>query len=372
MGGGAVRAGGLRCERPRVVNPRLGCSEHRVEVTRAAQGMRAHARRVDGQVDAERRALAHLRLHFDPPLVVLDDLLADRQAQARALGLALLRRALGGEERLEDLREQLLGDARAGVDHLDANFEPVVRRGGLDRERAAFAEHGLAGVDQQVQQDLLELDRVAVDVQARLDLHAKGDAVLLRIAGEDEQRLVDQLLDRDVAEASTRRGPGRASTCRSSRPCSSSGSLGQRLLDQLHVRLVALGALQRVLRVADDRREQVVELVRDDRRDRADRRQPLGFGELFLQRVELRLHLGNLADQGLIGHFEKWLAAAVLVTHVTRTIGPRGRRAFVSELSYITCASLWDDACDRCHLRTVPHIVPRSRWPGSFRRACIH
>jgi hypothetical protein len=43
--------------------------------------------------------------------VVFDDLLADRQAQARALGLALLRGALGGEERVEDLWDDLLGDA---------------------------------------------------------------------------------------------------------------------------------------------------------------------------------------------------------------------------------------------------------------------
>ena len=35
----------------------------------------------------ERRPLAHFRLHFNPPLVVLDDLFADGKAEAGAFGL---------------------------------------------------------------------------------------------------------------------------------------------------------------------------------------------------------------------------------------------------------------------------------------------
>jgi hypothetical protein len=64
--------------------------------------------------------------------------------------------------------------------------------------------------------------------------------------------------------------------------------------------------------------------VRDDGRDRADRGEPLRLGQLVLKRVQLRLHLGDLAEQGLVvGPFEKWLVTAVLIAHVMRTIGPR-------------------------------------------------
>src|SRR5437764_12741657 len=73
-----------------------------------------------GQVDAERGAFAHFRLHFDPAAVMLDDLFADRQPQPRAFRFALFGRPLGCEERLENFWKKLLRNAGAGVDHLDS------------------------------------------------------------------------------------------------------------------------------------------------------------------------------------------------------------------------------------------------------------
>ena len=66
----------------------------------------------------------------------------------------------------------LAGDARPGIAHLDA--DAVAVGGRLDGQRTALAEHRLAGVDQQVQQHLLQLHLVAVDGQPRLDLHGGG------------------------------------------------------------------------------------------------------------------------------------------------------------------------------------------------------
>ena len=73
--------------------------------SRGARPAAGVASRGDRQADRKGRPLAHLGLDLDPPVVVLDDLLADRQPQARALGLALAGGPLGGEERLEDLAE---------------------------------------------------------------------------------------------------------------------------------------------------------------------------------------------------------------------------------------------------------------------------
>lgn len=52
--------------------------------------------------------------------------------------------------------------------------------------------------------------------------------------------------------------------------------------------------MQGELRIADDGGQQVVELVGDDRRDGADGGQPLRFGELVAQRLQLLLQGAQL------------------------------------------------------------------------------
>src|SRR5207248_5358551 len=73
---------------------RLGCAG---TLALCRRGAGRDVRGFGGELDAEGRALADLALHLDAALVVLDDLLANRQAQPRSLGFALARRALGGE-----------------------------------------------------------------------------------------------------------------------------------------------------------------------------------------------------------------------------------------------------------------------------------
>jgi len=43
--------------------------------------------------------------------------------------------------------------------------ESVAFGAGLDGERAALAEHGLSGVDHEVEEDLFELDEIALDAE---------------------------------------------------------------------------------------------------------------------------------------------------------------------------------------------------------------
>src|SRR4029079_11405157 len=72
---------------------------------------------VDGEDDAERAALAQLRLHPDLPAEPLDDEAADVEAEARPRDLEVL---VGAHPRelLEELGDLLLGNAEPVIDDL--------------------------------------------------------------------------------------------------------------------------------------------------------------------------------------------------------------------------------------------------------------
>src|SRR5689334_79524 len=92
----------------------------------------------------------------------LDD--AQRHAQPQAGPLTC---SLGGEERIKDLAEVLHGDARAIIIHLHAYLGPLSQ--GTHRQRAMLLDRfdRLRGVDEEVEEDLLELVRVGPDVWER-------------------------------------------------------------------------------------------------------------------------------------------------------------------------------------------------------------
>jgi len=117
---------------------------------------------VEGEPDAEGGATADLAFKLDATAVGTDDTLNDHQAQAGAL-------LLGGVEGLEDAVDLLLRNAAAGVSH--ANPDAVGALAGLQGERAAFG-HGLQGILDEVDEDLLDLRRVD-----------RGDGQLARDAG---------------------------------------------------------------------------------------------------------------------------------------------------------------------------------------------
>jgi hypothetical protein len=235
------------------------------------------ARRL-GQVNRKRRPAPHLATHFDPSLVVLDDLAGRcRNPRPRALGLALLARVLGGEERVENLadhrRAMPAPVSITWIFHLRAVFTAR-----LDRQRAAFAEHRLPRVDQEVQQDLLELDGVAFHAQIGLHLHAQRDAVLLRLPRQ-HLRTSSTICCTDTRPnddlPARQRQHRRADFSRLASSDANAFANALRISGMSGSSLSAL--LSAYWRVEQNRREQVVELVRDDRRDRADRRQPLRF-----------------------------------------------------------------------------------------------
>src|SRR6185503_18264441 len=100
----------------------------------------------------EAREPFRLALHLDVAAVLRDDAVADRQAEPRAAAHGLRR-----EERLEDLRADRGGHAGPVV--LDDEHERIVlaARGRADRASPLRVLDRLLGVDEEVQEDLLEL-----------------------------------------------------------------------------------------------------------------------------------------------------------------------------------------------------------------------
>ncbi len=86
-------------------------------------------------------------MHFETPLVALDDAVGQRQAEPSALA-----DRLGGEERLEDLALMLEADSAAGVGHFDPDVLLVIAGG--QRDDSALFDR-LRGVDQQVEKHWL-------------------------------------------------------------------------------------------------------------------------------------------------------------------------------------------------------------------------
>ena len=131
---------------------------------------------------------------------------------------------LGGEEGVEDARQVLGADAAAGVAHGDAHATCIVHRVAVDRlqRQRAAGGHGLHGIDDEVDQHLLQLLQVDLhpatraealhhpDLGARQMLARQHEAVgergvhvdVLDVAGELARAGELQQLGDDQADAS--------------------------------------------------------------------------------------------------------------------------------------------------------------------------
>src|SRR6266436_1944913 len=285
---------------------RDGCSGHRTGYRGRRRGT-GHRRRRGGdrrgrfdlgQVDAEGRAASQLGLDRHRAAALLDDAVDRGESETRALA-GLLRR----EERLEEVREGIRVHAGAAVADFEQDVGPGGRaRGARQRRRFAGADvggaddqpptvrHGIAGIDGQVHDDLLDLARVGLDVPERAlghrhqvdrfpdqplehGLHAGHDAVQVEHLGRQH------LLAAEGEQLARERG----------------GLVGS-LADAFRVlaqRMVRREAPQDQVAVAPDDHEQVVEVVRDAARELADRVHLLGLPQLILARA-----------QGLVGALE--------------------------------------------------------------------
>ncbi len=124
----------------------------------------------------------------DGSAVLLHDAVAQRQAQSGAVaGL------LGGEERVEDARAQRVGNARPRV--LDPEVDAVRRCTGADRQPlvAAVGLERLQGVGQQVEEHLLQLQRVGANRRkVAVELPHHFDVGQAELFGHERHRVVDR------------------------------------------------------------------------------------------------------------------------------------------------------------------------------------
>ena len=259
----------------------------------AGDGHRLLGRR---QKDAERRAFPRLADHVDVPLVLLDDAVDDGQAQAGALA-----EFLGGEERLEDARLHFAAHAAASVGHgqqhvaagLDVGRQVVGVRvqddvAGLDGELAA-ARHGVAGVDRQIDEHLVDLAGVGLDAREVRPRHDGQFDVLVEQLAEHQLRVADLRIEvehlghADVAAAEGEQLRGEAD--------GAVGSLVD-LLGGAEQRVARPQARRQQLGEALDDRQQVVEVVGDAAGQPADGFHLLGVAQLVLE-VALRRDVGD-------------------------------------------------------------------------------
>ena len=222
---------------------------------------------VPRQVDLEGRALAGFTIDIDEPLVLFDDAIDRRQPQAGALT-----HLLGGEEGLEQVGQGGCINAAAVVAHRQQDIGalhsldmvgavPLIDGDqiGLDGDLAGIAD-GVAGVDEQVHQDLVELRRI--------DVHLAGVASRLPdqidiLADEPPQHLqhpchgcvdIEHLGSNSLFAGEGQELPGQIG-----------GALG-RLANVLQAGMERMRALQppeRQFAMADDDAQHVVEIMGD-------------------------------------------------------------------------------------------------------------
>src|SRR5579872_7028373 len=111
-----------------------------------------------GEFKMKRRALSRMAFHPDLARVLLDDAVSHRETQPGAPGLAFARGVLGGEKWIVNLVDVLGRDARAGIAYAHPNRCAV---GGGDAQGSASG-HGVFGVQEEIQKDLLELAGIAI------------------------------------------------------------------------------------------------------------------------------------------------------------------------------------------------------------------
>ena len=282
-----------------------------------------------------------LGIDLHVPARLLDEAVDHREPEARALALRL-----GGEERLEDLLDQLRRHAASGVGdgehHVAAGRHLLVAAGvvvveegvgELDGELAA-ARHRVAGVDREIEHRGLDLDRIDESVpepagEHGLDLDRLADCAAHHVvhAGDEPAHIDDLGLERLTAPE------------------------GEQLLGELRparharhgVRHAALGALVaddvpgEQLQVSGHDLEQVVEVVRDAAGELADRLEFLSLGEFRLgapalvdlgddPRLEAfvqmtQLLLGALAMRDLAGERVGMLAERLFGGALVRDVG---------------------------------------------------
>src|SRR5881296_821191 len=234
------------------------------------------------QDDPEERARARRAAYVDGAPVVLDDLLGERQPQA---GSAFL----GREKRIEDAVEVHRLDPRAGVLDLDGHTARAEARApeglgvapGHAQREAAAAWHRVQRVGHEVDEGAIE--RLLIDpdgghVLAPIahDAHAlRLETVAVQLEHALEKRRQPQRLEREA------RGAGQLQQPLDDGVDALELARDDRLELLAEVRI--LEASREMPAEGEQRRERVLDFVREPGRQLADRRQPVGAAQPVLE-----------------------------------------------------------------------------------------
>ncbi len=298
--------------------------ENRVARLRTQRALRGDRRRPFGilaimarKIEAHRRAL--IEFGIDPDLAAGLPYEAVDHGEAEPGALA---ERLGGEERIESTLDHVGGHAGAGVGHAERNVlswlefalagavlvKPAV--GGFDGDAAAF-RHGVAGVDAEVEQRVLELrsvDQRRPQTARRDNLH--GD---LRADGAADQFLHAHRETVQVGRFRIESLPARERQQPVRQGRRALGGALRRVdvaVDFLDAALSDPGLQQ--LQRSHDAGEQVVEVVGDAAGQLADRLHLLRLPQRFLRLAQPRLFaqaLGDVVDE-LVGAGDPALGVA--------------------------------------------------------------
>ncbi len=143
--------------------------------------------------DSEDGATAGLAVDFDPSVMILDDPVADREAEPGATP-----RRLGGEERLEDLAQIRTGNPHAGVLDLDHHLIRPPAAPAVRRVKVPPSSMRVDRVEHERHEHLDQLLRVAHG--ARLGGIQLADHIEMLeplVVLEQEQGVVDELVESD-------------------------------------------------------------------------------------------------------------------------------------------------------------------------------
>src|SRR6185312_12336198 len=254
------------------------------------------------QLDRDARALARLARNRDRAAMLFDDLLDDRQAEAGA-------EALGAEEGLEHLRQDVARDATAGI--LDRDLEAVADQRGADGDAPLLRRVGdrLRRVLDQIDDNAAHLLGVDLDGTIGREVALQDDAGRKPLfaqqlvepgIGRDrgavqrfDARIVEQVADDAVAALDAALDPPQ-------RAIEAHILGGYRLLDGKE-------------RVADGA-QGIAQLMRHGRRELAERRQPFLAQQIALRRLERRRALLDAALQlDLDGDFRSDVAPGAAI-----------------------------------------------------------
>ena len=202
----------------------------------------------------------------------------------------------GREKRVEDLRLHVIGNpGPVIIDFEDHGFLIRVVPRPHDEDAAAVGrQHGLFGVDDQVEQDLLDLMAVGEYLRQaggeRVDDGDVGDALLV---GAQGQRFADHEIHVDHrARRLALAGEGQQVPHDPRRAL----RFAEDRLEPAADRVLERGALRQAFGPAQNGRERVVQLVRDARDRLAERGHLLGLEQLVKDVAGLIVELLALAD----------------------------------------------------------------------------